>query len=276
MVGKQEGGDEGSHTKSSLMWETVRIIEQCIPKYVIWENVKSVLNKKHKHNFNKYITQLEELGYSSTFKVLNADEYGIPQNRERLLVISIRKDLEDNFEFPTPVLLNKCLEDYVDRYVDDKYTVPEKVMNGYKNKKSVFRKRFLIKDLTDKAYCLTAKSGRAVITNNYLYANFDTYKDKPCKNNDLDYIVDNNIPVRALTPLEYWRLQGYSDSDFYKAKEALNDKFHKGKDKSDAQLYKQAGNSICVPVMEAVFENLFGDRYRNIGNKQNDKEEILV
>lgn len=78
IAGKQEGGDKGTETRSSLMWETVRIVESIKPKYVIWENVKNVLSKKHKHNFDKYIETLNELGYNSYYKVLNAKDYGIP------------------------------------------------------------------------------------------------------------------------------------------------------------------------------------------------------
>ena len=83
LAGKQAGGDEGSGTRSSLMYETVRIVEKLKPKYVIWENVKNVISKKHKHNFDNYIKRMEELGYYSYYQVLNAKDYGIPQNRER-------------------------------------------------------------------------------------------------------------------------------------------------------------------------------------------------
>lgn len=83
LAGKQAGGDKGSGTPSSLMWETVRIVEQLKPKYVLWENVKNVLSKKHKHNFDNYLKDLENLGYKNYYQVLNAKDYGIPQNRER-------------------------------------------------------------------------------------------------------------------------------------------------------------------------------------------------
>ena len=83
LAGKQAGGDEGSGTRSSLMYETVRIVEKLKPKYVIWENVKNVISKKHIHNFNNYIERMCELGYTSYYQVLNAKDYGIPQNRER-------------------------------------------------------------------------------------------------------------------------------------------------------------------------------------------------
>lgn len=93
LAGKQAGGDEGSGTRSSLMYETIRIVEKIQPKYVIWENVKNIISKKHRHNFDNYLKQMEELGYKNYYQVLNAKDYGIPQNRERVFTVSIRNDI---------------------------------------------------------------------------------------------------------------------------------------------------------------------------------------
>ena len=89
LAGKQAGGDEGSGTRSSLMYETIRIVEKLKPKYVIWENVKNVISKKHRHNFDNYLNKMEDLGYTNYYQVLNAKDYGIPQNRERVFTVSI-------------------------------------------------------------------------------------------------------------------------------------------------------------------------------------------
>ena len=121
LAGKQAGGDEGSGTRSSLMYETIRIVENLKPKYVIWENVKNVISKKHIHNFNKYINRMLELGYISYYQVLNAKDYGIPQNRERVFTISIRKDLNQSFEFPKKQELKLKLKDMLEDEVDEKY-----------------------------------------------------------------------------------------------------------------------------------------------------------
>lgn len=93
ICGKQEGGDEGSGTRSSLMYETLRIVGFTNPKFILWENVKNVLSPKHIHNFENYRNRLDALGYNSYWKVLNAKDFGIPQNRERIFCISIRKDI---------------------------------------------------------------------------------------------------------------------------------------------------------------------------------------
>ena len=98
LAGKQAGGDKDSGTRSSLMYETIRIIEKLKPKYVVWENVKNLLSKKHIHNFNNYLKALEDLGYQNYYKVLNAKDYGIPQNRERVFTVSILGNKD--FEFP--------------------------------------------------------------------------------------------------------------------------------------------------------------------------------
>lgn len=83
IAGKQEGGDEGSGTRSSLMYETLRIVKDIMPKYVLWENVKNLLSDKHIHNYRKYQFRMEALGYNNYSAVLNAKDYGLPQNRER-------------------------------------------------------------------------------------------------------------------------------------------------------------------------------------------------
>ena len=144
LAGRQAGGDEGSGTRSSLMYETIRIVEKTRPKYVIWENVKNVISKKHIHNFNNYITRMSELGYISYYQVLNAKDYGIPQNRERVFTISIRDDTKVygdyffptiepdvkaiNFSFPQKQELKLKLKDMLEDKVDEKYYLSEKMV----------------------------------------------------------------------------------------------------------------------------------------------------
>ena len=91
VAGKQAGGDEGSGTRSSLLYETLRIVDKLRPKYVIWENVKNLLGKKHIHNWDAYAERMERMGYKNYYKVLNAKDYGVPQNRERVFTVSIRE-----------------------------------------------------------------------------------------------------------------------------------------------------------------------------------------
>ena len=121
VAGKGAGGDKDSGTRSSLMYETLRIVEKLKPKYVIWENVKNLLSKKHCHNFNAYLEAMGRLGYCSQYQVLNAKDYGVPQNRERVFTVSIRRDIYKGYFFPAPTPLEKRLKDVLEDDVDEKF-----------------------------------------------------------------------------------------------------------------------------------------------------------
>ena len=154
VAGKQAGGDIGSGTRSSLMYETIRIVGQVRPKYVLWENVKNLLSKKHKHNFDAYIETMNILGYNSYYQVLNAKDYGIPQNRERIYTISIRKDIDNgNFVFPAKEELKLRLKDMLEDEVEEKYylsnTQIEKIINSDFMQE---KKRIQVKNATKKGY----------------------------------------------------------------------------------------------------------------------------
>lgn len=152
MAGLQAGGDIGTGTRSSLMWNSVAIIKHVKPKYVIWENVKNVLSKKHKHNFEKYLKSLEDMGYNNYYQVLNAKDYGIPQNRERIFVVSIRKDIDKgNFKFPEKQTLQLKLKDLLDDEVDEKFYLKDFQIERIKNSTFMQEK----KRIQDKEYCDT-------------------------------------------------------------------------------------------------------------------------
>lgn len=171
LAGKQAGGDKDSGTRSSLMYETLRIVEKSKPKYVIWENVKNVLSKKHRHNFDNYLNEMEQLGYKNYYQVLNAKDYGIPQNRERVFTISIRNDIENEmffrgkmFEFPPKQELKLKLKDMLEDEVDDKYYLSEKTINFfYKNEQIQKEKgngfRFGVSDGNVIAKAVTTRAG---------------------------------------------------------------------------------------------------------------------
>lgn len=151
LAGKQVGGDIGSGTRSSLMYETIRIVGKIRPKYVLWENVKNVLSKKHKHNFDNYINTMSALGYNSYYEVLNAKDYGIPQNRERVYTISIRKDIDKGeFIFPEKEELQLRLKDMLEDEVDEKYYLKDyQIENIKKSNFMVNKRRIQKKDWCD-------------------------------------------------------------------------------------------------------------------------------
>ena len=149
LAGKQAGGDEGSGTRSSLMYETVRIVEKLRPKYVLWENVKNVIGSKHKHNFDKYLKYMEDLGYKNYYQVLNAKDYGIPQNRERVFTLSVLDG--GHYVFPPKQELKLKLKDMLEDNVDEKYYLSdEQVERIHKSTYNVSKTRIQEKD-----YCQT-------------------------------------------------------------------------------------------------------------------------
>lgn len=139
LAGLQKGGDEGSGTRSSLMYETLRIVKKLKPKYVVWENVANLLSQNHFHNFANYINAMGELGYASAYKVLNAKDYGIPQNRERVFTVSVLNgatvDLfgsELDFKWPVPFELKVRLKDMLQDNPESKFYLSEKAIEGAK------------------------------------------------------------------------------------------------------------------------------------------------
>ena len=176
IAGKQAGGDLGSGTRSSLLYETIRIVGKLRPKYVVWENVKNLLSKKHKHNFDNYIGTMNILGYNSYYQVLNAKDYGIPQNRERIYTVSIRKDIDNgNFKFPEKEELKIRLKDILENEVDEKYYLSDDKVS--KIEKSNFiqeKKRIQDKEYSDTILARDYKDPKCVRVGGI----FDTEKSK--------------------------------------------------------------------------------------------------
>lgn len=137
VAGNQKG--ISSETRSGLLYQVQRLLEVAkrerkLPKYLLLENVKNLVGKKFQVQFYEWIYYLSELGYDSYWQVLNAKNYGIPQNRERVFAISIRKDLNKTFEFPKAEELKIRLKDILEDEVDEKYYLAQdKVQNLIKN-----------------------------------------------------------------------------------------------------------------------------------------------
>ena len=131
LAGKQKGlfNEDGSQTRSGLFFEALRIIETTQPKVAIAENVKNLTSKKFKEQFEIVLNSLEEAGYNNYWKVLNAKDFGIPQNRERVFIVSIRKDIEKKFEFPQGFPLELRLKDMLEDTVEEKFYLSDKMFN---------------------------------------------------------------------------------------------------------------------------------------------------
>lgn len=257
IAGKQAGGDEGSGTRSSLLYETLRIVEKTKPKYVIWENVKNLLSSKHRHNFDAYIQYMQNIGYNSYYKVLNAKDYGIPQNRERVFTISIRNDgqFDSYFTFPDTVALEKRLKDVLEDDVDEKYYLTDLQLSrllasNYDQNKRIYDTEGVSPTIN------TMGGGQRqpkIIDDTYGYESSPREYEEvsPTLRSGRQGLKVKDSRIRKLTPKECWRLMGFDDEDFAKA-EKVN---------SNTQLYKQAGNSIVVNVLEAIMKNLLGKEY---------------
>lgn len=131
LAGKGKGffDEEGNLTRSGLFFNAADVIRHTNPKFAIFENVKNLTGKKFKNEFETVLSTLDELGYNTYWKVLNAKDYGVPQNRERVFGISIRKDIDHGYEFPLPVELTLRLKDMLETQVDEKYYLSEKMFN---------------------------------------------------------------------------------------------------------------------------------------------------
>jgi DNA (cytosine-5)-methyltransferase 1 len=259
-AGKQAGGDKGSGTRSSLLWECERIIKAVKPKYLLMENVKALTSKKFMPLFQEWLSVLESLGYKNWWKILNAKDFGVPQNRERVFVVSILGD--ETYEFPEPVPLTKTLKDILEPCVDEKYFI-SKTFRDYIDNKSLksynFRveisKTHGIRDTPLRAFgdralvqepLACASRGRPCgdTTEQRLEINKEGVTNALTTVQKDNYVIETK-KIRRLTPRECWRLMGVRDEQF--------DKLH---DISDTQLYKMAGNSIVVNILMKIFKNL--------------------
>ena len=222
-LGYQKGFEDeaGSMTRSGLFFEALRIIKDTKPKIAVAENVKALTGSKFKEQFKTVLESLDNAGYNSYWKVLNARDYGIPQNRERVFIVSIRKDIDNfQFRFPATKALDRKIESFLEKNVSSHYDVtqPSIIKRLEQGKVKV------IKDL-----CNT------ITTKQVGYPNAG--------------IIDKGDgQYRYLTEKECFRLMGFDSEDCDLLKQ---------NGLSNSQIYKQAGNSIVVSVLEELFKAIY-------------------
>ena len=217
LAGKQAGGDKDSGTRSSLMYETIRIVEKLKPKYVIWENVKNLLSKKHRHNFDAYLETMASLGYVNYYQVLNAKDYGIPQNRERVFTVSIldnqtEKDekislIVKDFKFPEKQELKLKLKDMLEDEVDEKYYLSDKQLTYVLDMKDValssgrnINDRVVNPQIAKTISCRGAADQRADVTNFAIDECEEELKVKDIKENFIKQKYNNFIETNGYIP----------------------------------------------------------------------------
>ena len=330
LAGDMKGIVKGE-TRSGLLHEVERLLEvaqeeNTLPEFLIMENVKNLVSKKFIGDFQRWIERLSEFGYTTFWKVLVASDYGIPQRRERVFAVSVRKD-RGGYEFPTPIPLEKKFRDFLQDEVEEKYFLRKEIFEyferhseeckekglgfrfqpmargdceiaktittregtrGYenfiqekncsqvgrlvgdkwKNRENISRVydtdslcptvtagggghheiKIIVPEATKKGYAVAEKGDSidiAYINQNKRRARVDKERAHTITTSpQIETLTDHG--VRKLTPRECWRLMGFTDSDFDKAQEVC----------SDTQLYKQAGNSIVVQVLEGILKKL--------------------
>lgn len=235
--GYKMGADEGSGTRSSLMWNQVEIVRHCKPKYVLWENVKGVIQRNNIHNFNKYLDRMSEIGYNNYYKVINGGDFGVPQDRNRMFVISIRKDIQQDFNFPKEYDYKVCLRDILEEDVDERFYV-KKILRPRKTKK------YIQYDNSGKGY------GSQAARLYYLEGQMCTLPKSNGGDKTQVLLDEQKMIGRRITPWEAWKLMGFSKEDYLKAEVS---------GQTMGSLYAQAGNSIVLPVLKEIFKILLKD-----------------
>lgn len=248
LMGSQDGLKKDSNTQSSLVWECQKIIRNKKPKYLMMENVKNIVSKRHIGDFENWCEWLEQQGYTNHWKVLNGLNFGVPQHRERVIMISILNGHSDDFYLPERNNKNSILLDIIenverpDLYIDrDKFKTLI-----YENNEGL-----AVRVATKLGYQI-AEIGDSI---NIEQPNSKTRRGRVGKQraNTLNtgkgqtiYLPNGNI--RHFTSLETWLLQGFSENDYYKAKNA---------GLPESKLYERAGRGIVIPMLEDIFKILF-------------------
>ena len=275
LAGKQAGltDETGKQTRSGLLFEVERLLKKSVedgnqPKYLLLENVKNLVGKKFKSEFDKWIKTLDSLGYNNYWKVLNAKDYGVPQNRERVFVVSIRKDVDTHgYTFPEPFKLERRLKDVLETNVDEKYYLKQELVETFINRLSKREVSNTIRcggagsidqkhtwDLVAEPYIIEKGIGHNPVSKKFEFDGF--HENKPCPTLlATDYkcpkCYSDGVRIRKLTPKECWRLMDFTDEEFEAAQNS---------GVSNTQLYKQAGNSIVVSVLAGIVNNLLGEQ----------------
>lgn len=209
-------------TRGTLFFDIERILLAKQPKAFLLENVKQLKGHDKGRTFQTIIDHLNKAGYKVFYEILKARDFGIPQNRERIYIVGFL-DHSINFEFPKPTNLPTRVGDILDDVVDEKYTISNKLWSGHKRRKEANK-------LNGKGF------GYSLFNKDSKYTN--TISARYYKDGSEILIEQENKNPRKLTPREAARLQGFPEEYVIPV--------------SDAQAYKQFGNSVAVPVIKAI------------------------
>lgn len=245
-------------TRSSLLVEWLRILREKKPDLAIYENVKNIVGKKFKETFDLFEKELNEYGYNTYWKILNAEDYGIPQNRERLFLIIIKKELDNSkFEFPKKFNNKIILKDFLEKEVDEKYYLTKEEIKRILNtkfKKNTYKNNTI-------SICNSLLNDSCNIE--FLVADYRYDEGIRIRKNNISPCLSTksistslsgkplvivNGRLRVLTPYEILKITGFDENDL---NNVINKNIH------ITQIGKQAGNSIVVDVLYYILLELY-------------------
>lgn len=216
-----------SDTRGTLFFDIERILKAKKPKAFLLENVKQLKGHNNGKTLDVIITHLKKIGYENIqYEVLKAREFGIPQNRERIYIVGFL-DNHINFNFPKPLKVDTSLSSILEKNIDDKYTISDKLWAGHQRRKFNNKKN-------GKGFGYSLFNEKSSYTN--------TISARYYKDGSEILIEQQEKNPRKITPREAARLQGFPE--LFKIPV------------SDTQAYKQFGNSVCVPVINAIAQNI--------------------
>ena len=274
-AGKQQG--MSSETRSGLVYEVLRILHESTnkPKVLIMENVVDLVQSKFIQQFNEIQLELEQLGYVNYVETMNAKDFGVAQNRDRVFMVSILGDYY--YEFPKPFKLEKRLKDYLEDEVDEKYYIKDfesltdinenyGQLNGGKWEKlhDIGRRAYSYEFVSPTIHTMQGGNlePKVVVPFGSYYTwpdnqgNINTQCNRAADEDgyaltvacaETGKVFEDKLRIRKLTPIECWRLMGIDDEDFHKAKAS---------GVSNSQLYKQAGNGLVVDMFAALLSTM--------------------
>ncbi len=225
-------GFEDEKGRGNLFFQLIRIMKVKKPRVAFFENVKNLVGHDNGNTFRVICEALDSLNYKVVSQVMNADEYGnVPQNRERIYIVAFRDENDYlNFRMPKPISLTKTIRDIIDfegtvpekyYYKSEKCIFYDKLVEAIKNPRTIYqwRRKYVRENKSNVVPTLTANMGEG--------------------GHNVPLILSDSGRIRKLTPRECFNTQGYPSS-------------FKLPDQSDARLYKQAGNSVVVPVINRI------------------------
>lgn len=292
-AGQQKGLEEGSGTRSGLLWECKKAIELKRPKYLLMENVKALTQKKFLPYLHKWHSFLTEMGYTNFTQILNSKNFGVPQNRERVFMVSILGDAW--FDFPKPFQSDKKLKDLLDENVDDRYYLSQRCLSSFIRKNEVQREKgdgFTFKPTNGDCIAktiLTHSNDR--LDDNYIieplepnvltpkrteygkkmrkaYENGDFKESRHNMtilgprtdgiSNTITTVQKDNLLYEPINN-KYFRIRKLTEKECFRLMDVSDENINKIQNSgiSKTQQYKMAGNSIVVNVLYFIFKNLF-------------------